>query len=104
MSEMQGFILHAKTRPEKSDAFEAFFSSFVEASRAEPGCIEYHMLRDKQDPTLFIFYEIWQSQEHLDVHSNLPHMKQFLAQRDEYLERDFEIRTIEMLSPSSASR
>ncbi|GAB6406524.1 putative quinol monooxygenase [Pseudomonas sp. MHK4] len=104
MNEMQGFILHAKTRPEKSDAFEAFFSSFVEASRAEPGCIEYHMLRDKQDPTLFIFYEIWQSQEHLDVHSNLPHMKQFLAQRDEYLERDFEIRAIEMLSPSSASR
>jgi hypothetical protein len=31
-------------------------------------------------------------------------MKQFLAQRDEYLERDFEIRAIEMLSPSSASR
>jgi quinol monooxygenase YgiN len=104
MSEMQGFILHAKTRPEKSDAFEAFFSRHVEASRAEPGCIEYHMLRDKQDPTLFIFYEIWQSQAHLDVHSNLPHMKAFLAQRDEYLERDFEIRAIEMLSQSSANR
>lgn len=104
MSEMQGFILHAKTRPEKSDAFEAFFRGYVEASRAEPGCIEYHMLRDKQDPTLFIFFEIWQSQAHLDVHSNLPHMKQFLEQREEYLKRDFEIRAIEMLSPSSATR
>ena len=104
MSEIQGFILHAKTRPEKSDAFEVFFSGYVQASRAEPGCIEYHMLRDQQDPSLFIFYEIWQSQAHLDVHSNLPHMKQFLAQRDEYLERDFEIRAIEMISPSSASR
>jgi quinol monooxygenase YgiN len=62
------------------------------------------MLRDKQDPTLFIFYEIWQSQAHLDVHANLPHMKQFLDQRDEYLERDFEIRAIEMISPSSANR
>ena len=49
MSERLGFILHAKTRPEKSDAFEAFFSGYVEASRAEPGCIEYHMLRDKED-------------------------------------------------------
>lgn len=104
MSELQGFILHAKTHPEKSDAFEAFFRSYVDASRAEPGCIEYHMLRDKQDPTLFIFYEIWQSQAHLDVHSNLPRMKQFLDQRDEYLERDFEIRAIDMLSPSSANR
>jgi hypothetical protein len=31
-------------------------------------------------------------------------MKQFLEQRDEYLERDFDIRTIDMLSPSSATR
>jgi quinol monooxygenase YgiN len=104
MSELQGFILHAKTRPEKAEAFEALFRAYVEPSRAEPGCIEYHMLRDKQDPTLFIFYEIWQSQAHLDAHSNLPHMKQFLDQRMEFLERDFDIRPIEMLSTSSASR
>ena len=104
MSELQGFILHAKTRPEKSDAFRSVFPRLRGNEPRRPGCIEYHMLRDKQDPTLFIFYEIWQSQAHLDVHSNLPHMKQFLEQRDEYLERDFEIRAIEMLSPSSASR
>jgi quinol monooxygenase YgiN len=104
MSELQGFILHAKTRPEKSDAFEAFFRGHVEASRAEPGCIEYHMLRDKQDPTLFIFYEIWASQADLDVHSNLPHMRQFRDMRMEYLEQDFDIRDIDMLSPSSATR
>ena len=104
MSEIQGFILQAKTRPEKSDAFEALFSGYVQASRAEPGCIEYHMLRDQQDPTLFIFFEIWQSRAHLDVHSNLPHMQRFREARMEYLERDFEIRAIDMLSPSSASR
>ncbi|WP_285417936.1 putative quinol monooxygenase [Pseudomonas sp. efr-133-TYG-5] len=104
MSERHGFILHAKTRPETAEAFEALFRAYVEPSRAEPGCIEYHMLRDKADPTLFIFYEIWQSQAHLDVHSNLPHMREFFARRMDYLERDFEIRPIEMLSASSANR
>ncbi|TVT84553.1 putative quinol monooxygenase [Pseudomonas sp. H3(2019)] len=103
MSEQHGFILHAKTRPEKADAFEALFRAYVEPSRAEPGCIEYHMLRDQQDPTLFIFYEIWQSRAHLDVHANLPHMQQFFENRMDYLERDFDIRRIDMLSPSSAS-
>ncbi len=103
MSERHGFILHAKTRPEKADAFEALFRAYVEPSRAEPGCIEYHMLRDQQDPTLFIFFEIWQSRAHLDVHSNLPHMKQFFENRMDYLERDFDIRRIDMLSPSSAT-
>lgn len=104
MSPLYGFILHAKTRPERAEAFEALFRAYVEPSRAEPGCIEYHMLRDLEDPSLFIFYEVWQSRAHLDVHSALPHMVQFFEQRMEYLERDFEIRRIEMLSPSSASR
>jgi len=104
MTEPVGFILHAKTRPEKAAAFETLFRAYVEPSRAEPGCIEYHMLRDQQDPTLFIFYEIWASRGALDVHSNLPHMKQFHDQRMEFLERDFDIRAIDMLSTSSASR
>lgn len=104
MSPLYGFILHAKTRPERAEAFEALFRAYVEPSRAEPGCIEYHMLRDLEDPSLFIFYEVWQSRAHLDVHSALPHMAQFFEQRMEYLERDFEIRRIDMLSPSSASR
>ena len=104
MSETQGFILHAKTRPEKSDAFEAFFSGYVEASRAEPGCIEYHMLRDKQDPSLFVFFEVWADKAALDVHSALPHMTAFFEKRMDYLERDFDIQMIDMLSASSANR
>ncbi|MCY1410397.1 Antibiotic biosynthesis monooxygenase [compost metagenome] len=103
MSEQYGFILQAKTRPEKADAFEALFRSYVALSRAEPGCIEYHMLRDRQDPSLFVFYEIWASKEHLDVHSALPHMQRFHEQRMDYLEREFDIQLIEMLSPSSAN-
>lgn len=104
MNSPYGFILHAKTRPDRAEAFETLFRAYVGPSRAEPGCIEYHMLRDLEDPTLFIFYEIWESRAHLDVHSALPHMAQFFEQRMTYLERDFEIRRIEMLSPSSASR
>lgn len=59
------------------------------------------MLRDGRDPTLFIFYEVWQSKEHLATHSALPHMRQFHEQRMDYLRSDFEIREIEMLSPAS---
>lgn len=103
MSALHGFILHAYTRPEKSAEFEALFSSYVAASRGEPGCVEYHMLRDQADPTIFIFYEVWESQAHLDVHSALPHMAKFFENRMDYLTRDFEIRRIDMISSSSAS-
>ncbi|MBM3107358.1 MAG: putative quinol monooxygenase [Pseudomonas sp.] len=104
MSEPYGFILKAKTHPEKAEAFEALFRAYVQPSRAEPGCIEYHMLRDKEDPSLFVFYEIWASKAALDVHSALPHMQAFFDKRMDYLERDFDIQLIDMLSPSSASR
>lgn len=104
MSEQYGFILKAKTRPEMSEAFEALFRAYVEPSREEPGCVEYHMLRDQQDPSLFVFYEIWASKAALDVHSALPHMAAFFEKRMDYLVRDFDIQLIDMLSPSSASR
>jgi quinol monooxygenase YgiN len=102
MSTQHAFILYAYTRPEKSAEFEALFSSYVAASRSEPGCIEYHMLRDQQDPSIFVFYEVWESQAHLDVHSALPHMATFFENRMDYLTRDFDIRRIDMISPSSA--
>lgn len=100
MADHYGFILHAHTRPERAAEFEALFRAYVEPSRAEAGCITYHMLRDSHDPTLFIFYEVWQSQEHLAIHSALPHMREFYARRMDYLRSDFEIRQIEMLSPA----
>ncbi|MDD1016357.1 putative quinol monooxygenase [Pseudomonas rubra] len=104
MSEQYGFILKAKTRPEMSEAFEALFRAYVEPSRQEPGCIEYHMLRDQQDPSLFVFYEVWASKAALELHSALPHMAAFFDKRMDYLERDFDIQLIDMLSASSASR
>ncbi|MFV3403828.1 MULTISPECIES: putative quinol monooxygenase [Pseudomonas] len=104
MSQQHAFILKAKTRPEMAEAFEQLFRPFVEPSRQEPGCIEYHMLRDRQDPSLFVFFEVWADQAALEVHSALPHMQAFFERRMDYLERDFDIQMIDMLSPSSANR
>lgn len=104
MTDHCAFILHAHTRPEKSAEFEALFSRHLEASRAEAGCVEYHMLRDAEDPTLFIFFEVWQSPEHLAAHNALLHMRSFREQRMDFLARDFEIRPIVMISPPSAKR
>ena len=84
-------------RPETLDQMLEAALEHVRRSRAEPGCLQYHMLRDAEDPTLFIFFEVWASREHLALHSGLPHMRDFHTRRMEYLRRDFEIREIEML-------
>lgn len=97
MTDAYSFILKAKTRPERAEAFKALFLSYVDASRAEPGCIEYHMLQDDEDPSLFVFFEVWADKQALDVHSALPHMQAFFEARMEYLERDFEIQRVRPL-------
>jgi quinol monooxygenase YgiN len=102
MTTPYAFILTAKTRPERADAFKALFQGYVAASREEPGCLEYHMLQDEQDPSLFIFFEVWASKAALDVHAALPHMTAFAEQRMDYLERDLEVQPIHMLSPASS--
>ncbi|AHL73693.1 antibiotic biosynthesis monooxygenase [Stutzerimonas stutzeri] len=104
MNDRCTFILHAHTRPAKSAEFEALFKRYVATSRAEEGCLEYHMLRDAHDPALFIFFEAWQSPKALAAHNALPHMRKFHEQRMDFLTRDFEVRPIEMLSASSAKR
>ncbi|MNM61600.1 Antibiotic biosynthesis monooxygenase [compost metagenome] len=62
------------------------------------------MLRDKADPSLFVFYEVWADKAALDEHSALPHMVAFFEKRMDYLEREFDIQLIDMLSASSANR
>jgi quinol monooxygenase YgiN len=99
---MYAFIVHAHTKPQQADAFEHLFRAYVQPSRVEPGCVEYHMLRDAQDSTLFIFYEVWASKEALAEHMALPHMRAFHERRMYYLRSDLVIREVEMLSPTRA--
>ena len=49
----------------------------VEPTRHETGCVEYSLHQDKSDPAHFIFYERWESAEHLQKHMQSAHFKRF---------------------------
>jgi quinol monooxygenase YgiN len=51
--------LYAK--PEKRAALLKLLSSFVDKSRAEQGCVDYHFHVSLDDPNTFYFYENWTS-------------------------------------------
>ena len=51
--------------------------TLIEPSRSDEGCIKYELHQAINDPALFIFYEIWQSKEHLDKHSATSHVQHF---------------------------
>ncbi|MFD9549713.1 putative quinol monooxygenase [Nocardia salmonicida] len=89
----------AHPKPERHDDLRELLLSFVEPTRAEEGCLEYHFHVDSDDPSVFVFYEVWRSKADLDRHLALPHMQDFWNSRLDYLTRDLDIRWIDMLSP-----
>ncbi|PKV80677.1 putative quinol monooxygenase [Nocardia fluminea] len=89
----------AHPKPERRDDLRELLLSFVEPTRAEEGCLEYHFHVDSDDPSVFVFYEVWRSKADLDRHLALPHMREFWNSRLDYLTRDLDIRWIDMLSP-----
>ena len=56
-------------KPECVDEFiEAARRTMVEPTLGEPGCIEYDLCQDVEDPTRFAMVETWESAEALATH------------------------------------
>ncbi|WP_331766398.1 putative quinol monooxygenase [Embleya sp. NBC_00896] len=89
----------AHPKPERAAELADLLLSFVEPTRREAGCLQYHFHADRDDPSTFVFYEAWRSQADLDAHLQLPHMKAFWESRMDYLESDLEIHFLDMRSP-----
>ena len=94
-------IAYLKAKPEKREELLKILLGFVQLSREETACIDYHLHVSNDDPNLFIFYENWRSREELDQHLQTPMLTSFWARRLDLLEKDVEIKFITMLSEPS---
>ena len=63
----------------------------VAVTRAETGCLLYDLHVREGDPTLFMFYERWESDAALDAHLTSPHVGDAFAKLGELLESSPEI-------------
>jgi quinol monooxygenase YgiN len=72
-------IANIKARNDAADKVRARLSKLVEPTRREKGCVEYTLYQDNDNPSVFIFYENWESQTDLDAHMKSPHFKECFA-------------------------
>lgn len=47
----------------------------VEGSRKEPGCLRFELLRDKENPLAFSFFEMYKDEDAVTKHKETPHYK-----------------------------
>jgi quinol monooxygenase YgiN len=99
MSQQLTIVAHLVARPEKLAEVKAFLQSLVAVTRAEPGCIDYHLHQDDATPTEFTFYENWTSRADWDVHMTTPNLKTFMERVNDYFSAPPQIRLMTMISP-----
>ncbi len=66
-------------REEAVDEVRAELLKMIAPTRQEEGCIDYRLHQDNAEPTVFIFYENWESMACLERHLATPHYQSYVA-------------------------
>jgi quinol monooxygenase YgiN len=53
----------------------------AQASRAEPGCLEFSVYQEIDDPRAFLLYERYTSEDAFQAHRRTPHFEDIIEQQ-----------------------
>lgn len=73
-------------QPDCISAFLGIAKEIIEATRNEPGCIEYRFLQDPFCPEIFFFYEVYKNKAAQLFHSGQDYLKKFKKLREPMLQ------------------
>lgn len=64
-------------KPQYREALIKALSALIAPTRAEPGCLQYDLLVDKENPNLLILLVKFHSEEAMKKHEQQPYVKEF---------------------------
>jgi len=70
-------VAKIKTAEGKGDEFEKEFLKLMPKVLNDPGTVAYILHRSVNDPSLFLVYEKYESEEALKLHGETPHFREF---------------------------
>ncbi len=100
MPEPFGLVVRFRLRPGAADAFDRLTADTLRQIRVhEPGTLVYaaHTVHDEPDQR--VFYELYTDRDAFEEHERQPHVRRFLAARDQHLE-GFDV---QFLTPADAT-
>lgn len=88
MSDRFGLIVKFILRPGHEEAFDELVSETLPGILdREPGTLIYACHQVCDAPSERVFYELYRDREAFDAHGAQPHVRRFLAEREQHLER-----------------
>lgn len=64
-------------KPEHLGEIKAGLQGLISPTLEEPGCLQYDLHEDNEDPSHFLFYENWESRKLWQDHMETEHIKAF---------------------------
>jgi quinol monooxygenase YgiN len=91
-----------QVRPDRRDAALAAALALAEASRTEPGCLEFRVCSDAADPYLIVFFEQWSGVDTMTRNFQTFHMTQFRESAKQFAVGELEVKryVVTPVSPS----
>ena len=71
-------VAHIRANPDQVPLVKAELEKLIAITRAEPGCIQYDLHQDNENPAHFLFYENWESRDLWQAHMNAPHLAAYM--------------------------
>ena len=72
-------LIEAKIQPERRAELVEAARQYLPLVRSEPGVEAFYLTERKDDPNIFVFYEVYRSQAAQDSHLQQDFTKKFLA-------------------------
>jgi quinol monooxygenase YgiN len=67
-------LARIEAKNDKIELVKAALLTLIEPTLKETGCIQYHLHQDNEKPSVFVFYEIWESRELWQQHLSSVHI------------------------------
>lgn len=85
------FTVIIKSKSEKREELKTILLNLVENSRKEAACLQYDLHQNIENPNVFIFHEIWENKEGLDLHMKQLYFVKFSEVSDLYLDGEMTV-------------
>ena len=99
-------VLHVtiQVKPKHATEFLEIVRHDAEHSEQdEPGCLRFDVLRDRDDPNRFYFYEVYRDEAALEAHRQTPHFKLYFEKSQPLLAAPSERRFATNVIPSDGA-
>ena len=101
---MIAMLIKVRVKPDKLARFlEVIEHDALRSEADEPGCLRFIVMRDSEDPNMYLFYEVYRDEAAREAHRATPHFAEWSEVSKECLDGPIERHEWETVFPKEVA-